>query len=112
MKVNTKKIQEISELYHSHQYVYRLVQHLLERPQYLSPTQKVIGFFPQIFSHLASSKFSRDSMSNQAGMRKPRFSVMGITGAVGQITFKLVRLDPEWEQISQMVEAFNRKVLS
>ena len=112
MKINTRKIHEISELYHSHQYVYKLVQRLLERPRYLSPAQEIFGFFPQIFSHLASSKFSRDSMSNQAGMRKPRFSVMGITGAVGQITFKLVRLDPEWEQICQMVEAFNRKVLS
>ena len=49
MDVNTKKVQEISELYHSHQYVYRLVQHLLERPQYLSPAQEIFGFFPKSF---------------------------------------------------------------
>jgi len=37
---------------------------------------------------VSSSRFSRDSMSNQAGILKPRFSVMGITGAVGQITLR------------------------
>ena len=35
-------------------------------------------------------------MSNQAGILNPRFKVMGMTGAVGQIT---------WKQISQFVKA-------
>ena len=37
---------------------------------------------------LTSSRLSREVMSNQPGILKPRLSVMGMTGAVGQITFR------------------------
>ena len=41
-------------------------------------------------------------MSNQAGMRNPRFSVMGITGAVGQITCNKERTEVrERETVTQ-----------
>ena len=35
---------------------------------------------------LTSSRFSSEVTSNHPGILKPRLSVMGITGAVGQIT--------------------------
>ncbi len=45
----------------------------------------VADFFIPSMS-VSISRLSRDSMSNQAGMRKPMFKEMGITGAVGHIT--------------------------
>jgi len=49
-----------------------------------SNTESAEALTPSI--SVSSSRLSRDSMSNQAGIRNPRFSVIGITGAVGQIT--------------------------
>ena len=68
----------------------------------------IFEFITQIFEYLwihkfksTSSRFSRDSMSNQAGILKPRFSVMGITGAVGQITLAREHwMDSDWLTIN------------
>ena len=37
---------------------------------------------------LTSSRLSREVMSNQPGILKPRLRVMGMTGAVGQMTLR------------------------
>ena len=53
---------------------------------------------------LTSSRFSSEVTSNHPGILKPRLSVMGITGAVGQITWRYRNLRIEY--LSSLVNTF------
>jgi len=53
-------------------------------PSIISNTTSADRLTPSM--SVSSSSLSKDSMSNQAGIRNPMLSVIGMTGAVGQIT--------------------------
>ena len=69
-----------------------------------------------VFSHifneknlqLTSSRFSSEVTSNHPGILKPRLSVMGITGAVGQITWTNSHLTIEY--LSSLVNTFKKVI--
>ena len=63
---------------------------LLTSPSIILNTESADRLTPSI--SVSSSKLSRDSISNQAGIRKPRLSDIGITGAVGQMTCNKTKL--------------------
>ena len=68
----------------------------------------LIHIFNEKNLQLTSSRFSSEVTSNHPGILKPRLSVMGITGAVGQITWRYRHISTEY--LSSLVNTFKKVI--